>query len=116
MEPVGMNVFFLAGTPESLEGNYHTWPSTTAERFSILIRSIPSTATRRLRTLHKLAASDLRTRGSRPIRQRCSPAILGLPALDSRIPQLARQITASADNNYDKARGAGDLSAHSLRL
>ena len=32
-----------------------------------------------------------------------SPAISDCPQLDRRIPQLAEQITASADNNYDKA-------------
>ena len=48
------------------------------------------------------AASDLRSAG-----QAYPPDVLssylGLPALDSRIPQLAKQITASADNNYDRA-------------
>ena len=41
---------------------------------------------------------------------------LGLPAVDPRIPRLAQQITASADNNYDKAPGPRNLPSHSLRI
>ncbi len=102
MEPVGMNVFFLAGTPESLEGNYgHVAIDDSGGVFNL----DPEHPVSRYQASSDIAqppASSLRGAG-----QAYPPDVLsiylGLPALDSRIPELARQITASADNNYDRA-------------
>jgi protein-glutamine gamma-glutamyltransferase len=103
MEPVGMNVFFLAGTPESLEGNYgHVAVDDSGAVFD-LDPEHPVNRYRASSDIEQPAAGDLRTAG-----KTYPPDVLsnylGLPALDHRIPQLAEQITASADNNYDKAR------------
>jgi hypothetical protein len=102
MEPVGMNVFFLASTPESLEGNYgHVAVDDGGGVFNL----DPERPVNRYQATSDVAqtpASSLRSAG-----QAYPPDVLssylGLPALDSRIPELAKQITASADNEYDRA-------------
>ena len=53
--------------------------------------------------IEQAAASDLRTAGTTYPPDVVSN-YLHLPELDRRIPQLAEQITASANSNYDKAR------------
>ena len=103
MEPVGMNVFFLAGTPESLEGNYGHVAIDDGGAVFDLDPEHPVNRYRASSDVEQTAAADLRTAGiSYP--PDVLSAYLGLPALDSRIPRLAEQIAASADNNYDKAR------------
>ncbi|MGA9812644.1 MAG: DUF3488 and transglutaminase-like domain-containing protein [Terriglobales bacterium] len=102
MEPVGMNVFFLAGTPESLEGNYgHVAIDDAGGVFNV----DPEHPVNRYQATSDIAqpsAGSLRGAG-----QAYPPDVLssylGLPVLDGRIPDLARQITASTDNNYDRA-------------
>jgi transglutaminase-like putative cysteine protease len=103
MEPVGMNVFFLASTPESLEGNYG---HVAIDDGGAVFDQDPEHPVNRYRAssaIEQTTASDLRTAGKTYPPDVLS-SYLGLPALDRRIPRLAEQITASADNNYDKAR------------
>ena len=102
MEPVGMNVFFLASTPESLEGNYG---HVAIDDGGAIFDQDPEHPVNRYRAssdIEHTTASDLRAAGKTYPPDVLS-SYLGLPALDRRIPQLAEQITASADNNYDKA-------------
>ncbi len=102
MEPVGMNVFFLAGAPESLEGNYqHVAIDDAGGVFNV----DPEHPVNRYQATSDIAqppASSLRS-ASQAYPPDVLSLYLGLPVLDRRIPELARQITASADNNYDRA-------------
>lgn len=102
MEPLGMNVFFLAGTPQSLEGNYQHLAVDDGGAVFDLDPEHPVNRYSATSDIALTAASDLRATGAvYPPDVRGS--YLGLPALDNRIPELAKQITASANNNYDKA-------------
>jgi protein-glutamine gamma-glutamyltransferase len=103
MEPVGMNVFFLAGTPESLEGNYGHVAIDDGGAVFDLDPEHPVNRYRASSDVEQTADANLRTAGNTYPPDVLS-SYLGLPALDPRIPRLAEQITASADNNYDKAR------------
>jgi protein-glutamine gamma-glutamyltransferase len=103
LEPVGMNVFFLAGAPESLEGFYGHLAMDDGGAVFDLDPEHPVNRYRVSSDIEQAAASDLRTAGESYPPDVVS-SYLQLPALDPRIPQLAQQITASADNNYDKAR------------
>ena len=97
-----MNVFFLAGTPESLEGNYGHVAIDDGGGVFNLDPEHPVNRYQATSDIAQTPASSLRSAG-----QAYPPDVLssylGLPALDSRIPELARQITASADNDYDRA-------------
>jgi hypothetical protein len=102
MEPIGMNVFFLAATPESLEGNYGHVAIDDGGGVFNLDPEHPVNRYQATSDIAQTSASSLRRAG-----QAYPPEVLsrylGLPALDSRIPELARKITASADNDYDRA-------------
>jgi len=103
MEPVGMNIFFLAGTPESLEGNYGHVAIDDGGAVFDLDPEHPVNRYRVFSHIEQPAAGDLRTAG-RTYPSDVVSSYLQLPTLDRRIPQLAEQITAAADTNYDKAR------------
>jgi transglutaminase-like putative cysteine protease len=103
MEPVGMNVFFLASTPQSLEGNYG---HVAIDDGGAVFDQDPEHPVNRYRAssdIEQASAADLRAAGETYPPDVVS-SYLRLPGLDGRIPRLAEQITASADNNYDKAR------------
>jgi transglutaminase-like putative cysteine protease len=103
MEPVGMNVFFLASTPESLEGNYKHVAIDDGRAVFDQDPEHPVNRYRASSDIEQASAGDLRAAGETYPPEVVS-SYLGLPVLDGRIPRLAEQITASADNNYDKAR------------
>jgi len=102
MEPVGMNVFFLASRPESLEGNYsHLTTDGTGSVFN-LDAGHPVNRYQATSDIAQPGAADLRgADGSYPADVMAE--YLALPVVDRRIPRLAEQITASSSNNYDKA-------------
>ena len=102
MEPVGMNVFFLAGTPQTLEGDYRHLAIDDGGGVFDLDPEHPVNRYRASSNLAQTGAGDLRTAG-RAYPREVLASYLGLPVVDSRIPRLAEQITASADNDYDKA-------------
>ena len=102
MEPIGVNVFFLAAVPHSLRGNY------------TLIAIDSGAALFDLDLEHPVSGYEATSRITNPepkllrtsTESYPAPILLNylqLPPLDPRIPQLAQQIAASADNNYDKA-------------
>ncbi len=102
MEPVGMNVFFLAGAAQSLEGNYGRLAIDDAGAVFDTDPEHPVNRYRASSNVEQAAAGDLRTAGNAyPLD--VASNYLALPVLDNRIPALAREITASADNPYDKA-------------
>jgi transglutaminase-like putative cysteine protease len=102
MEPVGMNVFFLAATPESLEGNYGHVAIDDGGGVFNLDPEHPVNRYQATSDTAQTSASSLRSAG-RAYPPDILSNYLGLPALDSRIPELARQITASTNNDYDRA-------------
>ncbi len=102
MEPVGTNVFFLAATPRVLEGNYREISVDRGGGVFDLDFQHPVVAYQASSILREPGAANLReASGNYP------PEVLldylQLPVIDSRIPRLAEQITASSSSNYDKA-------------
>ncbi len=102
MEPVGSNVFFLAVTPQILQGNYRLVATDGGGAVFDLDPDHPVGRYEATSDLAQPAAGELRASGG-PYPLDVLLHYLKLPPLDPRIPRLAEQITASADNNYDKA-------------
>lgn len=101
MEPIGTNVFFLAATPRRLQGDYRALAMDAGGTVFDLDPNHPVNVYEASSQVPQPSATELRAGGSYP------PQILlnylQLPRLDPRIPHLAEQITASAENSYDKA-------------
>ncbi len=102
MEPVGSNVFFVALSPLSLQGSYRAVATDRGGAIFDLDSDHPVGRYEAWSNIAQPGAAELRAAsGAYP------PGIplnyLQLPALDSRIPRLAEQITASSKSNYDKA-------------
>jgi protein-glutamine gamma-glutamyltransferase len=103
MEPIGTNIFFLAAQARFLHGVYRVVSADYAGSVYDLDPAHPI-------SLYE-ADSDLSAPGLEQLRADAStysPEIQikylqSTSRLDPRIPQLARQITASARNNYDRA-------------
>jgi transglutaminase-like putative cysteine protease len=105
MEPIGTNVFFLASRPRFLKGRYG------------LVSTDRTGSIFDLDSEHPVTLYDADSDIAEPTREQLREAegafpaelqkmYLQLPepdALDARVPQLARQITAQATNNYEKA-------------
>jgi len=101
MEPLGTNVFFLASQPLNLTGNYR------------LLATDRGGAVYNLDVDHPVSRYDAESElpDTDPQILRRAPAglpadggdYLQLPPLDMRIGQLAREITAPASNDYDRA-------------
>jgi hypothetical protein len=103
MEPVGMNIFFLAGTAQSLEGSYRSVGVDDGDAVFNLDLEHPVSRYQAISDIAQPSAPELRRAGT-VYPTYLDPVYTRLPSsLDPRIPQLARQITASADNSYDKA-------------
>ncbi len=102
MEPLVSNVFFLAPTARLLQGNYRLLSMDSGDAVFDLDPEHPVSRYEATSDIGQPGASELRTASSD-----YSPDILlnylQLPAVDGRVVALAREITASADNNYDKA-------------
>jgi transglutaminase-like putative cysteine protease len=102
MEPIGMNVFFLASQPRTLQGAYRLVSTDRsgsifdldAERPVAVYEADSDIA---LPSREELANAD----GAYPAE--IQQMYLKYPVLDPRIPQLAQQITAQATSNYEKA-------------
>ena len=101
LEPIGSNVFFLAPTALTLQGNYRAIAVDSGDAIFNLDLEHP---------VERYAATSVITLDDAPRRlsERFSPemltADLRLPSmLDSRIPVLAGQISASAPDGYHKA-------------
>jgi transglutaminase-like putative cysteine protease len=101
MEPLGTNVFFLADRPQSLSGNfravstdaggavYDLDPDHPINRYEG-VSQLPDVDSDELRLAPNVAPADMEQ-------------YLRLPPLDARIQQLAKEITANAPSNYEKA-------------
>jgi protein-glutamine gamma-glutamyltransferase len=102
MEPVANNVFFLAPEALSVGGNYHQVSRDDAD--AVFDSDLE----------HPVSSYDAESNVTQPgpvelraATQGYPPAVLlnylQLPRLDPRVAPLAEQITASENNNYDKA-------------
>jgi protein-glutamine gamma-glutamyltransferase len=102
MEPIGSNVFFLASRPRSLKGPYS------------LLSMDRTGAVFDLDAEHPVTAYDAESDIAVPTRADLASTdgeysaadqriYLQLPVLDPRIPQLAKEVTAQATSNFDKA-------------
>jgi hypothetical protein len=102
MEPIGTNVFFLAPTPNYLQGHYRLISMDRGGAVLNLDPEHPVSSYEAWSDIARPAAAELRTAsGNYPLDMQFE--YLQLPQLDPRIPQLAGSITAGAKNNYDKA-------------
>lgn len=102
MEPVGASVFFLAATPHLLQGNYRLIAIDGGDGVFDLDPERPVSRYEASSLIPQPKASDLRA-AARVYPREILSNYLSLPGLDTRIPSLARQVTAAADNNYDRA-------------
>ena len=99
MEPVGINIFFMASQPQALQGKYRVialgrggdvfdldpeHPVSIYEGWSL--RDVPTSRPERVYTVDEL--SDY----------------LQLPKLDQRLPDLSAQVTNASSTDYDKAQ------------
>lgn len=103
MEPVASNVFFLAPTPNTVEGNYRL---VGVDGGGAVFDLDPEHAVSRYEASSNIARptpAELRV-ASDAYPPEVLLNYLQLPSLDPRISRLASQITARSSNNYDKAR------------
>ncbi len=115
MEPVGLNLFFLAPVPLKINGDYRVleiksdgsiFVSHAGEGGSV------SGDTEGSQTIGMYSAEAdtrdpepyVRDSNSRDYPPHIATLYLQLPRLDSRIPELAREVTASSDSNYARAK------------
>ena len=102
MEPIGTNVFFVAGRALSLSGPYRQIAQDAAGAIYDVDRERAITSYEAVSDLAQPSPALLRAAsGTAP--SSVSLRYLQLPALDPRIPQLAAQLTANAVTSYDKA-------------
>jgi hypothetical protein len=101
MEPVGSNVFFLALTPQTLQGNYRLVSMDSGAAVYDADGDHPVNSYQASSNIARPSPAELRTAsGSYP------PEVqqyLQFPSLDPRIPLLATTIRASTANSYDTA-------------
>jgi hypothetical protein len=102
MEPLISNVLFLAPTPNLLQGNYRLVSIDNGDAVFNLDSEHPISRYEATSDIAQPSPTQLRPTGDA-----YPPDILlnylQLPRLDARIAPLAQQISATADNNYDKA-------------
>jgi protein-glutamine gamma-glutamyltransferase len=102
MEPIGTNIFFLAGHPRYLTGAYRSVAQDRANSVYDLDAEHPVTLYEADADLAVPIPADLRN-STAEVPPEIKLEYLQLPQLDQRIPQLARVVTAGANTDYDKA-------------
>ena len=102
LEPIGSNVFFVAGRPLSLSGPYRQIAEDEAGALFDADRDRAITSYEAVSNLPQPTPATLRA-ASGPLPPLLALRYLQLPPLDPRIAQLAQQVAASAPNAYDKA-------------
>jgi protein-glutamine gamma-glutamyltransferase len=101
MEPIGTNIFFVASKPRFLAGAYRALGTDRSGAIYNLDPNHPISLYDVDSDLAEPKAQELETVGepnSLEMRE-----YLQLPAVDPRIPELARQVTSSSNNSYDRA-------------
>lgn len=115
MEPVGLNIFFLAPVPMKLAGNYPVVELASDGSVFNAHRAMTPNGVQDIDNTQAIgvytAESDVRdperyvrNSDSRDYPPRIANMYLQLPRIDPRVSALARNITASADSNYERAR------------
>ena len=115
MEPVGMNVFFLAGTPESLEGNYR---HVAIDDGGAVFDLDPEHPVNRYRSIfrYRASVSQRPPRGGQDLSARRSLQ-LSPPARAGWSHSAARGTDYGlGGQQLRQGPGPGNLSSHSLRL
>ena len=112
MEPVGLNMFFLAPMPLRIRGDYHVLELMSDG--SIFNRRVgdgaadtdnpPAVGAYSAEADTRNPEPFVRDSNSRDYPPRVAVLYLQLPGLDPRIAPLARQVTAAARSNYARAR------------
>ena len=109
MEPMGLNIFFLAPVPLTIRGDYR---NVEIKSDGSIFNSHVGDGGESDRAVGVYSA-DADTRDPEPqvldsnstdYPPHIATLYLQLPSLDPRIPRLARQVTASATSNYRRAR------------
>lgn len=102
MEPMGTNVFFLAPLSYAMRGNYRQLIFDPA---GAVFDIDPEHPVSRYEAWARLPLPpDVAQKQTGEDSHPPDSIYLEYPALDPRIPELARQVTASAATDYDKAR------------
>jgi protein-glutamine gamma-glutamyltransferase len=102
MEPLVSNVFFLAPTAKVLQGNYRLLSMDNGDAVFDLDAEHPIGRYEATSDIGQPGPGELRT-ASYDYPPEVLLNYLQLPRLDSRVVALAKKVTVSADNNYDKA-------------
>ena len=102
MEPLVSNVFFLAPTAKILQGNYRLLSMDSGDAVFDLDPEHPVGRYEATSDIAQPGAGELRT-ASHDYPPEILLNYLQLPPVDGRVVSLAKQVTASSDNNYDKA-------------
>jgi hypothetical protein len=102
MEPIGTNVFFLAPWARRVNGPYRALEIDTGGAVSNMDTQRPVSIYEADSDISKPSPKQLRDAGE-VLPQGASLYLQLPPSLDTRIPQLAAQITEAASNRYDKA-------------
>ncbi|HST13074.1 MAG TPA: DUF3488 and transglutaminase-like domain-containing protein [Terriglobales bacterium] len=101
MEPIGTNIFFVASKPRFLTGEYRVLGTDRGGAIYNLDASHTVSLYDVDSDLFEPKAQDLEKAGQPSYGEMFE--YLQLPTLDPRIPELARKITASSTNSYDRA-------------
>ncbi len=101
MEPLISNVFFLAPTPRLLQGNYRLLSMDNGDAVFDLDPEHPVGRYEATSDISQPSPSQLRA-ASNDYPPEILLNYLQLPHVDDRVLPLAKQITATASNNYDK--------------
>lgn len=102
MEPVGMNVFFLAPWARRVSGSYRLLAADSGGAVYDFDQAHAISRYEADSDIAKPAAGELRDSGADYPLQ-ITANYLRLPALDPRVAPLATKIAQSAHNNYDRA-------------
>lgn len=109
LEPLGTNIFFVAPQARSLEGAYRMVTTDAGGALYDLDREHPVGLYEADSYLKPTSGQELRSPAQGTAKDNPSTTAtetrnsLQLPELDPRIPQLAREITASSQTDYDRA-------------
>lgn len=101
MEPIGTNVFFLAGQPQVLFGNYREIAVDAALSISAADHTRPVNIYEAIANLNEPSPSGATSEAIPPS---IAVAYLQEPRVDPRVRRLTAEVTASAPTDYERAR------------
>ena len=101
LEPIGTNIFFLAPWAHSVTGNYRLLAADSGGAVYDFDSQHPVGRYEAESDVAVPAPKELRSAG-RTYPPQIVATYLKLPVVDPRVPQLAAQITKSANNDYDR--------------